>query len=83
MKLLESKVDALEEMSNILKIEGTQYTTVCELVRSYEERSGQLSLDEWKNILAHFGFGKYYHQYLAAHQRVLMASGGKLFSTGS
>ena len=80
LKLLESKEDALEEMSNILKIESTvaQYATVREHVKSYEECCGQLSLDEWENILAHFGFGKYYHQCLAAHQRGLMASGGKL-----
>ena len=85
LKLLESKVVALEELSNILKMEGTvtEYATVCELVRSYEERYGQLSLDEWNNILAHFGFGKYYHQCLAAHRRDLMDVGGKLFLTGS
>ena len=84
LKMLESKVDVLEEMLNILKIEGTatQYPTVRELVRSYEKCYGQLCLDEWKNILAHVGFGKYYHQCLADHQRD-MASAGKLFLTGS
>ena len=79
LKLLDSKVDALEEMSNILKMEGTvtKYATVCELVRSYEERSGQLSLYEWKNILGRFGFGKDFHLCLTAHQRGLMVVGGK------
>ena len=86
LKLLESKGVALEELSNILKMEGTvtKYATVCELVRSYEEHHGQLFLDEWKNILAHFGFGKYYYQCLAAHWRDLMDRvSGKLFLTGS
>ena len=79
LKLLESKVDALEEMSNILKMEdtATKYATVCELVGSYEERSGQLSLDEWKNILYCLGFGKDFHLCLTAHQRGLMVVGGK------
>ena len=84
LKMLESKEDTREEMLNILKMEGTvtQYATVSKLVRSYEESFGQLSLDEWKNILAHFGFGKCYHQCLAAHRRDVMASAGKLFLTG-
>ena len=88
MKLLESKGKALvEEMSNILQMEGTveEYATVRERVRGYEELSRQLSLDEQKNILGRTGFGKCYRQCLAAHQseRNLMVVGGKLFLTGS
>ena len=59
-------------MPNILQVEDTvkdnaATCTVHELVRSYEERSGRLTVD----------------QCLAAHQRNVMVSGGKLFLTGS
>ena len=55
LDLLESDEKSLEGLRKVLRIDTTRYRTVGELVRDYEERFGQLSLEKWKFILKRLG----------------------------
>lgn len=72
MSLLESDRGSLDGLGKVLRIDTTQYKTVCEFVASYEGKYGQLSLDKWRSIFQHLGYLEDFEKLLATDQMLLM-----------
>lgn len=55
----------------MLRIDTTQYATVCELISHYEHCFGVLSLRKWKYILKKLGYEEHFQRLMAAEKMIV------------